>query len=111
MFAVADDETLPQEGAKTAHFCSMCGAYFCPMKITEDVKNYAAAHSIGENAALERGLNCILSHDKRHRRAHFNAAVLIFLLLIAESSYKHQMATIYASYSAAFASLKSRVRN
>jgi phosphomethylpyrimidine synthase len=30
------DETLPQEGAKTAHFCSMCGPHFCSMKITED---------------------------------------------------------------------------
>jgi hypothetical protein len=33
------DETLPQEGAKTAHFCSMCGPHFCSMKITEDVRN------------------------------------------------------------------------
>ena len=36
------DETLPQEGAKTAHFCSMCGPHFCSMKITEDVRKYAA---------------------------------------------------------------------
>ena len=38
------DETLPQEGAKTAHFCSMCGPHFCSMKITEDVRKYAAEH-------------------------------------------------------------------
>ena len=43
------DETLPQEGAKVAHFCSMCGPHFCSMKITQDVRDYAAAA-----AALER---------------------------------------------------------
>ena len=36
------DETLPQEGAKLAHFCSMCGPHFCSMKITQDVRDYAA---------------------------------------------------------------------
>jgi phosphomethylpyrimidine synthase len=50
------DETLPAEGAKTAHFCSMCGPHFCSMKITEDVRKYAAEHGIGEEAALEDGL-------------------------------------------------------
>jgi len=50
------DETLPQEGAKTAHFCSMCGPHFCSMKITEDVRKYAAEQGIGENEALEKGL-------------------------------------------------------
>jgi predicted nucleic acid binding AN1-type Zn finger protein len=34
------DETLPQEGAKVAHFCSMCGPHFCSMKITQDVRDY-----------------------------------------------------------------------
>jgi phosphomethylpyrimidine synthase len=37
------DETLPQEGAKLAHFCSMCGPHFCSMKITQDVREYAAS--------------------------------------------------------------------
>jgi hypothetical protein len=37
------DETLPQQGAKLAHFCSMCGPHFCSMKITQDVRDYAAA--------------------------------------------------------------------
>jgi len=37
------DQTLPQAGAKTAHFCSMCGPQFCAMKITEEVRRYAAA--------------------------------------------------------------------
>jgi len=36
------DETLPAEGAKIAHFCSMCGPKFCSMKITQDVRDYAA---------------------------------------------------------------------
>jgi phosphomethylpyrimidine synthase len=50
------DETLPQEGAKTAHFCSMCGPHFCSMRITEDVRRYAAEKGIEESAAIERGL-------------------------------------------------------
>ena len=50
------DETLPQEGAKLAHFCSMCGPHFCSMKITEDVRKYAAEHAVPEEAALEAGL-------------------------------------------------------
>ena len=50
------DETLPQEGAKTAHFCSMCGPHFCAMKITEDVRKYAAAQGVSEEEGLRRGL-------------------------------------------------------
>jgi phosphomethylpyrimidine synthase len=50
------DETLPQEGAKTAHFCSMCGPHFCSMKITEDVRKYAAEQGLAESEALESGL-------------------------------------------------------
>ena len=50
------DETLPQEGAKTAHFCSMCGPHFCSMKITEDVRKYAAEQGIAEEAALAKGM-------------------------------------------------------
>jgi len=50
------DETLPAEGAKTAHFCSMCGPHFCSMKITEDVRKYAAEHGIRKEAAIEEGL-------------------------------------------------------
>jgi phosphomethylpyrimidine synthase len=50
------DETLPQEGAKTAHFCSMCGPHFCSMKITEDVRKYAAEQGLAEDAAIEEGL-------------------------------------------------------
>ena len=50
------DETLPQEGAKLAHFCSMCGPHFCSMKITQDVRDYAAQKEINEQAALQLGL-------------------------------------------------------
>ena len=50
------DETLPQEGAKLAHFCSMCGPHFCSMKITQDVREYAAQKEIDEQAALEVGM-------------------------------------------------------
>jgi phosphomethylpyrimidine synthase len=50
------DETLPQEGAKLAHFCSMCGPHFCSMKITQDVRDYAAKVGADEKAALEQGM-------------------------------------------------------
>jgi phosphomethylpyrimidine synthase len=50
------DETLPAEGAKVAHFCSMCGPHFCSMKITQDVRDYAASHGLGEQTALEAGM-------------------------------------------------------
>ena len=50
------DETLPQEGAKTAHFCSMCGPQFCSMKITEDVRKFAAEQGIAEEEAFKKGM-------------------------------------------------------
>jgi len=50
------DETLPQEGAKTAHFCSMCGPHFCSMKITEDVRKYAEEQKVSEQEALQKGM-------------------------------------------------------
>ncbi len=50
------DETLPQEGAKSAHFCSMCGPHFCSMKITEDVRKYAAEKGVAEQDALAQGM-------------------------------------------------------
>src|SRR5213596_814157 len=50
------DETLPAEGAKTAHFCSMCGPHFCSMRITEDVRRYAAEQGISETEAIESGM-------------------------------------------------------
>ena len=50
------DETLPAEGAKSAHFCSMCGPHFCSMKISDDVRQYAEAHGYSEQEALEKGM-------------------------------------------------------
>jgi phosphomethylpyrimidine synthase len=50
------DETLPQEGAKTAHFCSMCGPHFCSMKISEDVRKFAAEHGVSDADALQVGM-------------------------------------------------------
>ena len=50
------DETLPQEGAKLAHFCSMCGPHFCSMKITQDVRDYAKALGVNEAEALQKGM-------------------------------------------------------
>ena len=50
------DETLPAQGAKVAHFCSMCGPHFCSMKITQDVRDYAAKIGMTEEAAIEAGM-------------------------------------------------------
>ena len=50
------DETLPKESAKVAHFCSMCGPHFCSMKITQDVRDFAAAQGLSDNEALEKGM-------------------------------------------------------
>ena len=60
------DETLPQEGAKLAHFCSMCGPHFCSMKITQDVREYAAQKELDEREALQEGM--------REKAAEFVAA-------------------------------------
>lgn len=50
------DETLPKESAKVAHFCSMCGPHFCSMKITQDVREFAAKEGLNEAEAIERGM-------------------------------------------------------
>jgi len=51
------DATLPQESAKTAHFCSMCGPHFCSMKITEEVRKYAAETGVSTDQAIDTGLH------------------------------------------------------
>jgi phosphomethylpyrimidine synthase len=51
------DETLPAEGAKVAHFCSMCGPKFCSMEITQQVRDYAARKGVDEERALAEGLS------------------------------------------------------
>jgi phosphomethylpyrimidine synthase len=50
------DATLPAEGAKSAHFCSMCGPRFCAMKITEEVREYASGKKLDPASAIEEGL-------------------------------------------------------
>jgi phosphomethylpyrimidine synthase len=50
------DETLPKDSAKVAHFCSMCGPHFCSMKITQDVREFAAAQGVSDEAALKKGM-------------------------------------------------------
>lgn len=50
------DETLPADGAKVAHFCSMCGPNFCSMKITQDVRDYAKSKGMDVGSAVEQGM-------------------------------------------------------
>ncbi|MED2978762.1 phosphomethylpyrimidine synthase ThiC [Bacillus swezeyi] len=50
------DETLPAEGAKTAHFCSMCGPKFCSMRISQDIRDYANENNLDEEKAVEKGM-------------------------------------------------------
>jgi phosphomethylpyrimidine synthase len=49
-------QTLPMEGAKSAHFCSMCGPHFCSIKVTEDVRKYAAEQKLSDDEALRAGM-------------------------------------------------------
>ncbi len=50
------DETMPKDAHKLAHFCSMCGPHFCSMRITQDVRDYAAEHGVEDTAALDAGM-------------------------------------------------------
>lgn len=50
------DETLPADAAKTAHFCSMCGPKFCSMRISHDIRKYAAENNLNTQEAIERGM-------------------------------------------------------
>ena len=65
------DETLPKESAKVAHFCSMCGPHFCSMKITQDVRDFAAKQGIDEKAALE---NVITSYSIHYTKLYEESA-------------------------------------
>ncbi|CAM4286175.1 phosphomethylpyrimidine synthase ThiC [Zobellia nedashkovskayae] len=51
------DETLPADGAKIAHFCSMCGPKFCSMKISQEVRDFAAANDIVDNEVIQKGMD------------------------------------------------------
>ncbi|HSI57092.1 MAG TPA: phosphomethylpyrimidine synthase ThiC [Ideonella sp.] len=59
------DETLPKDSSKEAHFCSMCGPKFCSMKITQEVREYAAAKGLSDEAALQQGLQAKSEEFKR----------------------------------------------
>ncbi|MBN9330658.1 MAG: phosphomethylpyrimidine synthase ThiC [Comamonas sp. SCN 67-35] len=59
------DETLPKDSAKVAHFCSMCGPKFCSMKITQEVRDYAAAKGLADEAAIEDGLSAKAAEFKQ----------------------------------------------
>jgi phosphomethylpyrimidine synthase len=59
------DQTLPEEGAKVAHFCSMCGPHFCAMKITQEVREYAQRKGITEEQALTAGLEEMKSEFRK----------------------------------------------
>jgi phosphomethylpyrimidine synthase len=66
------DETLPAEGAKVAHFCSMCGPKFCSMELTQQVRDYAASHGVDEAGAVEHGL--------REKAAEFRAGGELYVI-------------------------------
>ena len=51
------DETLPAEGAKVAHFCSMCGPKFCSMELTQQVREFAKSRGVNDNSAFQAGMN------------------------------------------------------
>ncbi|KRE57637.1 phosphomethylpyrimidine synthase ThiC [Paenibacillus sp. Soil750] len=51
------DETLPAEGAKVAHFCSMCGPKFCSMRISQDIRDFAKQQGLEEAQAIEKGMS------------------------------------------------------
>ncbi|MDX1643815.1 MAG: phosphomethylpyrimidine synthase ThiC, partial [Thermoanaerobaculia bacterium] len=61
------DETLPAEGAKVAHFCSMCGPKFCSMEITRELRDYAAREGIEVSTAVDSGLAEKAAEYRRER--------------------------------------------
>src|ERR1700741_359116 len=70
------DETLPAEPAKTAHFCSMCGPKFCSMRITQDVRDYAAAHGLEREEAIEAAMADGMAEKSREFAEHGNRVYL-----------------------------------
>jgi phosphomethylpyrimidine synthase len=70
------DETLPAEPAKTAHFCSMCGPKFCSMRITADVRAYAAEHGLETEEDIESALASGMAEKSREFAEHGNHVYL-----------------------------------
>ena len=68
------DATLPKESAKVAHFCSMCGPHFCSMRITQDVREYAAKQGLAEETALQKGMEEKAVEFKRSGAQIYNKA-------------------------------------
>ncbi len=66
------DETLPAEGAKIAHFCSMCGPKFCSMRISHDIRKFADEHKFAESEAIEQGLKQKAEEFKEHGARLYN---------------------------------------
>ena len=68
------DETLPAEGAKVAHFCSMCGPKFCSMELTQQVRDYAAGKGIAVAEALDAGMQEKSAEFRREREVYLRTA-------------------------------------
>jgi len=64
------DETLPAEGAKLAHFCSMCGPKFCSMELTQQVRDYAAKQGLNEADALQAGMDEMSTEFKKKKEIY-----------------------------------------
>ena len=68
------DETMPAEGAKVAHFCSMCGPKFCSMELTQQVRDYAADKGVGEAEALTIGMREKSAEFRQEREIYVSSA-------------------------------------
>ena len=68
------DQTLPAEGAKVAHFCSMCGPKFCSMELTQQVRDYAAGKGVGVDEAFSAGMREKSAEFRREREVYVRAA-------------------------------------
>lgn len=77
------DETLPADGGKSAHFCSMCGPKFCSMKITDDVREYAKEQGYGVEEALSAGMEQVSKLFIQWLRVSFCYTGSVSWLLIA----------------------------
>ena len=68
------DETLPAEGAKVAHFCSMCGPKFCSMELTQQVRDYAASKGVGDTEAVSVGMREKSAEFRQEREIYVRRA-------------------------------------
>ena len=78
------DETLPKDSAKVAHFCSMCGPHFCSMKITQEVREFAAANGVSETDALKKGMEVMQVNPQnrpliQHQKIRIRSLLTIYL--------------------------------